>query len=109
MIIAIIDEMTDDTVLTAVIGELVFNKFLNSYFGFARLPPDLKYMKITIIEETMQAKLKDSAVLLVAEILRIVVLNNKISKIILTTCSINSVILIVKNFCCPHNAPRNTS
>lgn len=42
MIIAMIDETTDDTVRTAVIGELVFSKFLNSYFGFARFPPDLK-------------------------------------------------------------------
>ena len=42
MIIAIIDDKSDDTVRTAVIGELVFNKFLNSGFGFAIFPPDLK-------------------------------------------------------------------
>ena len=40
--IAIIDDITEETVRIAVIGELVFNKFLNSYFGFARLPPVLK-------------------------------------------------------------------
>ena len=42
MIIAIIDETIDDTVRTAVIGELSLSKFLNSYFGFARFPLDLK-------------------------------------------------------------------
>lgn len=104
-----IDEISDETVRTAVIGELVFSKFLNSYFGFARLPPDLKYMKITIMDETMQARLSDNAVLFVAEIFKKVVLKNNIKRIILATCSMNSVMLMVKNFCCPHKAPLSTS
>lgn len=40
--IAIIEETIEETVRTAVIGELVFNKFLNSCLGFERFPPDLK-------------------------------------------------------------------
>lgn len=40
--IAIIEDTIEDTVRTAVIGELSFNKFLNSYFGFAKFPLDLK-------------------------------------------------------------------
>ena len=31
----------DDIVLTAVIGLLVFNRFLNSYFGCEKYPPFL--------------------------------------------------------------------
>ena len=109
MMIAIIEETTDETVRTAVMGELVFNRFLNSYFGFARFPPDLKYIMMTIIEEITHARLNEIAVLFVAEIFINVVLNKTTRRIILATCSINSVMLIVKNFCCPHRAPRKTS
>ena len=42
ILIALTEETADDTVLTAVIGELVFNSFLNSYFGFARPQPLLR-------------------------------------------------------------------
>ena len=59
-------------------------------------PPVLKYIAITIIEEIMQARLRDSAVLFVGEILIIVVLNNKKSIKILVICSMNSVILMAK-------------
>ena len=60
-------------------------------------PPVLKYIAITIIEEITQARLSDSAVLFVGEILIIVVLNNKKSIKILVICSMNSVILMAKN------------
>ena len=96
--IAIIDETIDETVLTAVIGELVFNKFLNSYRGFDRFPPVLKYMIVTIIAEIVQARLRDNAVLFVSEMFKKVVLNKINNNIILNTCSINSVILMIKNF-----------
>ena len=99
MMTAMIEDMSDETVRIAVIGELVFNRFLNSYFGLARFPPDLKYINITIIDEIMQARLRDKAVLLVAERLTKLVLNKIASSMILISCSINSVMLIVKNFC----------
>ena len=57
----------------------------------------------------MHAKLNDNAVLFVADIFRTVVLNKINNKIILKICSINSVILIMKNFWRPHSAPRKTS
>ena len=109
IIIAMIDDMRDETVRIAVIGELVFNKFLNSGLGLARFPPVLKYIIITMIDEITQAALSDSAVLFVAERFIMLVLNNIIKNIILITCSMNSVMLIVKNFCCPQSAPLSTS
>ena len=109
MIIAIIDETIDETVRTAVIGELSFNKFLNSYLGLDRFPLDLKYMIVTIIAEIVQAKLRESAVLFVGEILMNVVLNKINKRIILRICSMNSVMLIAKNFFRPQSAPRKTS
>ena len=109
MIIAIIDVTIEETVLTAVIGELVFRRLRNSFFGLARDPPFLKYMIETMIDEITQAKLKDSAVLFVRDILKKVDLNKIIKMIILVTCSINSVKLIVKKLCIPQRAPRKTS
>ena len=109
IIIAMIEDTTEETVLTAVIGELVFRSFLNSYFGLASFPPNLKYMIVTIIDETMQAMLSDKAVLFVSDISRKVVSKSKTIAIILTTCSINSVKLMIKNFCSPQSAPRSTS
>ena len=73
------------------------------------LPPDLKYIITTIIAENMQARLNDRAVLFVGEILINDVLKSKNNNIILIICSINSVMLIAKNFFCPHSAPRKTS
>lgn len=70
MITAMIDETTDETVRTAVIGELVFSNFLNSCFGFDKPPPVLLYIKITIIEDITHAALRESAVLFVGEIFR---------------------------------------
>ena len=98
IMIEMIDETTEETVRTAVIGELVFSRFLNSCLGFARVPPFLKYIIQTIIDEIMHAKLKDKAVLFVSDILRNVVLKRIINMTILITCSINSVKLIVKKF-----------
>ena len=66
-------------------------------------------MMITIIDDITHAMLNERAVLFVGDILINEVLNNKHKKIILMTCSINSVILIAKNFCSPQSAPRKTS
>ena len=93
----------------AVIGELSFNKFLNSYFGLARFPFVLKYITITMIAEIVQARLNERAVLLVGEIDIKVVLNKINNKMILKICSINSVMLMMKNFFRPHKASRKTS
>ena len=109
IMIEMIDETTEETVRTAVIGELVFKSFLNSSLGFARVPPFLKYIMQTIIDEMTHAKLKDKAVLFVRDILRNDVLKRMIKIMILITCSINSVKLIVKKFWVPQSAPRKTS
>ena len=42
MITAIIEDIREETVRIAVIGELVFSKLLNSFLGLASVPPDLK-------------------------------------------------------------------
>ena len=109
IIIAIIDDINDEIVRTAVIGELVFNKFLNSFLGFAMLPPDLKYINITINDDMTQARVRDKAVLFVEEMFINEVLNKMNNKIILIICSRNSVMLIAKNFCSPQSAPLRTS
>ena len=62
-----------------------------------------------MIAEIVQARLRDNAVLFVGEMLMIVVLNKMNNNTILKTCSINSVMLIEKNFCRPQSAPRKTS
>ena len=64
---------------------------------------------MTISDEIMHARLKDSAVLFVAEIVMNEVLKRITKNIIRITCSKNSVMLIAKNFFSPQSAPRSTS
>ena len=57
----------------------------------------------------MQARLNESAVLLIRDMFENPNSNNKTNITILIICSINSVKLIAKNCSCPQSAPLKTS
>lgn len=107
--IEMIEETTDETVFTAVIGELDFKSGLNCGLGFERVPPFLKYKIVIWMAEIVQAIESESAVLFVGEILISDVLNKTNITTNLINCSRNSLKLIAKNCCCPQSAPLKTS